>query len=187
MQQAGSAEDCSRLLGRHMLRQRALQGWTPHAANGGKHAGEDEEVRRPHHGVPNVAKHVEEDGGADDVQVQTIAAAFTHGGAVAGAADQSRDGRKEHQEVRDAADIDDGDEETGFERAPAEGVLGIDDDDRHAAHGDAEHDCVDRSKGGEIAADGAVRARAGGPEHFEGGKDVILAECCFAVRGPGMV
>lgn len=187
VQQARGAEHGPRLLGRDVFRQRALQRRAAHAADGGQGAGEDEEVRRAHDGVRDVAEHVEEDGGADDVQVETIAAAFAHGGAVAGPADEAGDGREEHQEVRDAADVDDGDKDLGFKGAPAEGILGVDDHDGHAAHGDAEHDGVDRREGDEIAAHGAVRARACGPEHFEGGEEIVLAECCFCIIGPGNV
>lgn len=176
VQQAHGAQDCARLLGRDMLGQRTLQRRAAHPPNRGQCARDDEKGRRPHRGIADIAQHVEENGGPDDVQVQIIAAASAHRGVIAGSTDQARYGREEYNEGRNAADVDDGDEYGGFECVPAELELGVDKYDRYTAHCDTEHDCVDRCYRDKVPPDGVMVTGAGWPQHFQWSEEVVIAE-----------
>lgn len=158
MQQAHCAEDCTRLLRRNMLGQRTLQRGASHPPNRGQGAGDDEKIRRPHGSISDIAQHVEENGGPNDVQIQIIATASAYRGAIARSTDQARYGGEEYHEVRNAADVDDGDEYARFECVPAELELGVDKYDRHTAHGDTKHDCVDCCYHDKVLPDGIIVA-----------------------------
>ena len=159
-----------------MFGQGRLEGGTSHASDGGDGAGEDEQGAGADGGVADVAEHVEDDGGADDGEVEVVAARVPLRGAASTPADEAGDERDEDEEDGDAAGVDDGDEDAGFEVAPAEHVFGVDDDDGHGAHGHAEDGGVDCREEDEVAAECVAGAFAGRVEDVERGEEVGALE-----------
>ena len=151
MQKPRGTEDLARLLRRHVLGQAGLQRRRADAPERRDDAGEDHHLAAAGEGVAEVADGVEEDGGADDVDVEEVAAVVLLllrivTAAVIGvgfAAHVARQRGQHDDEAEDARAVDDAHEAARLERLPAEHVVRVDDDDHHAAHRHAEDDRVD--------------------------------------------
>ena len=193
MQQTNSPQQLSRPISRDMFRERRLERRTPHPPHGRDSTRSNKHIARSRSRIAHIAKDIETDSGANDIQIQPIGARralraargrTTH--------DPGYKGENDNQ-AADPGSVDDGEEDAGFEIAPAEEVLGVDEDDGHGAHGDAEHGCVDGGEEEEVAAERAGGAGAGGVEDGEGREEATASRKAFEpaaddadrVAGPG--
>ena len=164
VQQAHGAEQLARAVGGDVLRERGLQGGAAHAAEGGDGARGDEHAVRVGGRVADVADDVEDDGDAHDGEVELVGAGVALRGARGGPAHEADGERQDDDQDGDAAGVDDREEDGLVVGVEVEAVAGVDEHDSHGAHGDPEHGRVDGGEEDEVAAHGAGRAGAGGPE-----------------------
>ena len=194
MQQTNSTQQLPRPISRDMFREGRLERRAAHSPDRGDRTRGDEHVARSRSRIAHIAEDIETDGGANDVQIQPIRAGRALRTARCRTAHDTGDERKNDDQDADPRRVDDGEEDAGLEVAPAEEVLGVDEDDGHGAHGDAEHGCVDSGEEEEVAAERTGGAGTGGVEDGEGSEEATtsgdafkpVAENAERVAGPGM-
>ena len=194
MQQTDSTQQLARAIRWNMFRQRGLERWTAHSAQGRNDTRGNKHITRGSSGIADITEDIETDGGANDIEIQAIGAGRALGAAGGGAAHDAGDEGEDDEQDADSGCVDGGEEDAGFEIAPAEEILGVDEDDGHGAHGHAEHGCVDGGEEEEVAPEGAGRAGARGVEDGEGCEEAAaagealerVADVGEGVAGPGV-
>lgn len=174
MQKSHSSKDLARLVWRRVFRQRGLKGGTAHTTDGGHGAAEYEQWTFTDKGIAHVPEEIEEDGGADDAEVDVVGARVLGLGADDfRAAKEAGDQGKDHEKGDDTAGVYDGDKDRSFEGVPAEHELAVKQDDRHGAHCYAEHGRVNGGDEGQVSAYSGVGTWASGPKDGDWCQDVV--------------
>lgn len=175
VQQARRAEQLSDFIGRDVLRQRCAQRRRSDSPRSSDDTRQREERAVRCQRVAHIPHHIEEDSRADDGEVEQIGAgaALLHSAVLA--SHQTGEQGEDAQQRDDAAAVDDADELPGLEGLPVELAAGVDEDDAHGAHGDAEHDGVCGGEEEEVPAHGGGGAGAGGPEDLERAEEVHVS------------
>lgn len=164
-----------------MLGEAGLKSRTANSTRSSHGARDEEEVVGARQRVAQVADRVEEDGGADDAQIDRVGTSgwlVGVAGLIAGspAAEEAVDEREYDHEEEDAAAVGDGDEARRLEVGPVEHVAGVDDGDVDGAHVHPEDGRVDAGEQEEVAAQCRAGTFALGVQDFKGLKEVEVAD-----------